>query len=109
MSKRTATIAISTTTSGTVDLTPTRKAVGLYLPAALTGTSMTFLVSHDNSTFVIAKAMDGASSYSVTVGTNRYVPLDDRVMRGVRYIQLVSGSTETAARSIVIDTAYRIG
>lgn len=92
----TASIASSATTSGTIDL-------GAYvlsavdLPAAFTGTALSFQGSHDGVIFdPIHK--DGAL-YSVACGTSRNLSLDLMAMLAYRYIRLVSGSAEGAART----------
>jgi hypothetical protein len=51
-------------------------------------------------TFVPVYAAGGGAVYSVTVGTSRYVPLDRDVFAGVRFVKLVSGSTELGLRVI---------
>jgi hypothetical protein len=96
----TATIAASGTTSGTVDCTR-YNIVGIYTPSALTGTSLTFTASADNSTFVTVLEVGGASTYSVTMAASRYIPLDPRVFHGIQNVKLVSGSTEASARDFV--------
>jgi len=91
-------IAISGTTSTTLTLQGSRVPLALVLPAALTGTTITFKASNDNATFY--PIYYESTSYSVTVSTSRHVALDRRAFEGVRYLQLVSGSAESAARTI---------
>jgi hypothetical protein len=47
--------------------------------------------------------------YSVTVGTSRYVALDPAVFAGVKWVKVVSGSSEAAERTITIVTAGIVG
>lgn len=95
-------IASGQTTSAALDLAG-KTPCGVYLPAALTGTALTFLVSHDGSTYVTVATGAGAD-YSVTVAADKYVPLDYTKFLGVRYLKLKSGSTELAARTIQVAT-----
>lgn len=97
------TIANAATTSGAVDLALFRP-IALQFPASMTGTTMTFTASTVNSddTFVAVYDTGGASAYSVTVGSSRIVPIDERVLWGCRYLKLVSGSSETGAKVIKV-------
>jgi len=100
----TAVIAASGTTSGEVDTLGTTL-LGIYLPAVLTGTAITFTAAPaSGGTFVPVRTMDGSGAYSTTVAASRYVPLDERVFKGLRFIKLVSGSSEAAERTIVLAT-----
>lgn len=97
-----ATIANGQTVSGVVDLKK-RSPVGLLLPSALTGTAITFQMSDTlDGTYVAIHS--GGAALSVTVGTSRYVVLDPANFRGVRFLKLVSGSAEGAARTILVAT-----
>jgi hypothetical protein len=75
--------------------------VGFYTPGTLTSTAITFQASWDNSTFTTLMAKGGASTYSATVSTSDYVPLDVDVFCGPQYVKLVPGSSEASARTIV--------
>ena len=94
----TATIAASATTSDTVDCTR-NSLVGIFTPAALTGTALTFTASADGSTFVTVLEVGGASTYSCTMAASRYIPVDPRVFAGMQHVKLVSGSTEASSRA----------
>jgi len=95
-----ATIAASGTTSDVVDLN-LGQLVGLIFPASMTGTTLTFTMSTaSGGTYVGVKDVGGASDYSITVTSSKYVPIDPRVFCGVRYLKLVSGSTESGAKVI---------
>lgn len=98
----TATIAASGTTSNAVDLNG-RTLCGIFVPAAFTGTALTFLASPDGSTYVAVK--DGAgNSVSLTVAQGQYIPVDATKLRGVRFLKIVSGSTEGAERVLTLVT-----
>lgn len=93
-------IAISGTTSTTLTLEGSRVPLALLIPAVMTGTSVTFSASVDNATF--RPVYYESTLYSVTVptGATRHIALDRRAFEGVRYLQVVSGSAEAAARTI---------
>jgi hypothetical protein len=72
--------------------------VALTTPAALTGTAFTFNASADGTTF--RPLYYESTQYTVTVSTSRHVGLNRLAFEGVKYLQVVSGSTETASRTI---------
>lgn len=99
MCKVDATIAISSTTTGAIDLGGT-SLVGLQLPASLDATSLSFTV---------ATAIDGTyqtliessgSALSATVSAGKYLIVDPADFAGIRYMKIVSNATESAARTI---------
>lgn len=107
VSYQTATIAASGTTSGAISTgiinDEGTQLHGLEFPATMTGTTMTFTGSRSSDgTFVAIYDVGGASAYSVTIGTSRFVPLDPRVFATFPFVKLVSGSTEASERSIVV-------
>lgn len=79
-----------------------KRPVGLYCPGTLTATSMTFQVTYDGTNYVNLYAVGGASVYSITVGTSRYVPLDAAVFRGVLGLKLQLGGSELATRIFIL-------
>ena len=91
-------IANGGTVSTTLTLENSRIPLALVLPAALTGTAITFKASTDNATF--NPVYYESTSYSLTVSTSRHVSLNRLVFEGVKYLQVVSGSAEGAARTI---------
>jgi hypothetical protein len=95
------TIAASGTTSSSVTIDSGRTVLAIRTPASLDGTAFTFQASDDEGNNFYA-LYNGGTQYSVNVGTSRYVALSPDVMLGVRYFRIVSGSTETAARSIKV-------
>lgn len=97
----TATIAISTTTSGAVDLAGT-DLIAILLPAAMTGTSIKFQASVDGTNFY--DIYDGAGALaSITTAADHYVQVPASVAPA-RWLKLVSGSTELAERTIQLIT-----
>ena len=96
----TATIASSGTTSDTQTMDSNRIPLAIVIPSAFTGTAVTFKASADNATF--QPLYYEGTQYSVNVGTSRFIALDRRAFESVKYVQIVSGSTETASRSITV-------
>lgn len=96
----TVTIASSGTVSTSLTLENSRVPVAITTPAALTGTAFTFNASADGTTF--RPLYYESTQYTVTVSTSRHVGLNRLAFEGVKHIQIVSGSTETAARTIGI-------
>ena len=96
----TATIAISATVSDAIDLGGA-SLNAIVTPLALTGTTMTFQGSHDGTTYNAIYDTAGAA-VTVTVAASRFIPLAPSDFSGVRYIKVVSGSAEAAARSITL-------
>ena|SRR4030066_2471764 len=99
----TASILISTTTSAEIDLAGTTLC-GLHMPAAFTGTTLTFSASSaSGGTFLVMQ--DGlGNNISKTVSASAYIALDPADFAGVRFLKIISGSTELAARSIILAT-----
>lgn len=93
-----AVIASSATTSGNV-ATNGGGLVGLIMPAAFTGTTMTFNGSDDGTNFYALYNTSG-TQLSITVSTNRLILFTPGDLVGPQYLQLVSGSTEGGARTI---------
>lgn len=69
--------------------------VGVYVPASISGTTMTFTASYDGTTFFPVQNGSGANS-TITISASIYVPFDPAVFAGVRYLKLVSNATETS-------------
>lgn len=97
----TVTIANGATASGEADLGGTTL-VGVILPAALTGTTLTFTAaSAAGGTFIPVTGSNG-SNLSFTVAASKYLAIDPALFHGVRFIKAVSGSTEGAARDLIL-------
>jgi hypothetical protein len=93
------TIANGQTASAAIDLGG-NTLVGLIIPAAFTGTALTFSASDAiDGTYSVVKGSDGASvSYTVAQGT--YVVIQPAVLAGIRFLKVISGSSEGGARVI---------
>lgn len=76
--------------------------VGIQLPAAFTGTTITFQGSVDGSTYQVVKSTTSGTSLSYTVAQGTYVAIDPTPFYGLAYIKLVSGSSEAAGRSFFV-------
>ena len=101
----TVTIANAGTTTPTITLDANKIPLAIDIPAAFTGTSISFRAS----------ALSGgpldplyyeSTLYSVTVGTSRFISLNRAAFEGVKFLQLVSnaGGGEGAARDIILVT-----
>ena len=98
---KSAAIPSGETTSGALDL-GALTLVGLFMPAAFTGTTVKFQAA-ESLAGTYRTVTDGAGSdYSVTVAASKYVPVDPVKLAGVRFLKIVSGSAEGAARSVVL-------
>ena len=83
-----------------IDKEISRTVLAVLTPTALTGTSLKFQASTDGNNFFAL--YNGATEYSVTVADSRYIALNTEVMAGVRFLKVVSGSSEAAARTISV-------
>lgn len=93
------TIDISTQLSSEI-VTGGFQLCGFILPAAFTGTAITFQVSNTSGgTYV--DLYNSAGQVSYTVAPSRYVAVDPKDFQGVKYLKLKSGSSEAAARTII--------
>lgn len=94
-------IASSGTTSGAVDLRG-MTLCGFYMPAAFTGTTITFTAATaEAGTYLPVEDGDGAS-ISKTVSASKYVKVDPADFAGIQFLKLVSGSSEGAERTITL-------
>lgn len=93
------TIPNAGTTSVTTAVDTPRIPLALEMPAVFTGTTLTFKACSSASGTAIPLYLEG-SAYSVTVANSRYIALDRRAFEGVKFLQIVSGSTEGADRVI---------
>lgn len=98
---RTATAAIAG--SGTISspvYTGEYVPVALVMPAAFTGTSVTFQGSADGQTY--SQIYVGGSAYTETVAAGKYISLTGSAFAGAEWIRVVSGSSEGADRLVVV-------
>lgn len=95
-------IDINSTTSAVIDLNA-NGFVGFIMPAAFTGTAVTFSGSVDNIAFA---DLYNASNiiFSITVSAARYYCLNPSDFLGMRYVKIVSNATELAERRIAVIT-----
>lgn len=101
----TATIANGATTSNSIDMDnygSLEGLVGIVMPAAFTGASISFNVSIDDTTYqALTDSSNAAVSITVTAGKTYAFKQDVRsCISPWRFIQIVSASSEGAARSI---------
>ena len=97
----TATIAISTTTSAAIQMQGL-SLVGIQLPAAFTGTALTFQVSVDGVTYQPLYTSTSGTALSYTVAAGHYVAINPQDFYGANYIKIISGSSEAAARTLSV-------
>lgn len=96
----TATIASGDTTSNAVDLS-NGTITGLSMPAAFTGTALTFQVSMDGATYQLL--YDSTNTLeSMTVAQGRAYSVNPSVFAGWLYVKLVSNVAEGAARAVTL-------
>lgn len=93
--------AVSATVSDVIDCIKRGPPGGLQMPAAFTGTAITFQVATTEEGTYQAFHKDG-SAVSVTVANSLYIWLDPSIFYCVKYMKLVSGSTEAANREIEV-------
>lgn len=78
---------------------------GILLPAAFTGTAITFEVSDAIAgTYVALKTTTSGSALSYTVAQGTFAAIDPKDFQGVRFLKIVSGSTEGSARTLKLAT-----
>lgn len=95
-----ATIDNGATTSGAIDVGG-MSLVGIKFPAAFTGTTVTFTMCDTlGGTYVPVYNASGAVSY--TIAQARYYAIAPADFSGIRYLKIVSGSAEGAARTLVL-------
>ncbi len=94
------TIASGQTASDVID-TKGHGVLYFILPAAFTGTTITFQMSPDNSTFYDCYNVSDAQM-TATVTQGRCYVFEPQDLVGLRYIKFVSGSAEGADRTITV-------
>lgn len=98
LDKRTLTIASSGTTSNAIDVRD-NAIVGLIMPAAMTGATLTVQFSIDNSTFSTVYDTAG-NALTITVTASAYIGLFLSDFVGAGWVKFVSASAEAAERTI---------
>jgi hypothetical protein len=74
---------------------------GIQLPAAFTGTALTFQASLDGVTYQPVHSAAAGTLLSYTVSQGQYCAIDPKDFLGVAFLKIVSGSAESAARTLV--------
>jgi len=93
------TIESGQTTSDIIDLRA-QGLCGFQMPAAFTGTSITFEGSPNGDTYT-SLYNTANTEYSVTVAASRFYVVNPGDFVGVRFLRFVSGSAEGAQRVIL--------
>lgn len=75
---------------------------GIVTPASMTGTTLTFQVSDDNTTFFTLYDSTNVA-ISVTISSSRAYALNPLDFIGWQYMKIVSGTAETGAKIITIE------
>lgn len=101
------TISSSGTVSTAIDLVDSSgagySAVGMIMPAAFTGSTVSFQASDDGTTYyAVYNTNNTLLSASVTQGRMYLFTPGDFI--GVRFLKVVSGSTESTSRTIKLMT-----
>ncbi len=101
----TVTIANGGTTTPTITMDPSRIPLAIEIPAAFTGTAITFKACALNGGTPAPLYFEG-TLYSVAAAASRFIALNRAAFEGVKYLQLVSnaGGGESAARDIQLLT-----
>lgn len=75
--------------------------VGIYMPAAFTGTTLTFTACDTSGgTYLVVKNTTSGTSLSYTVAQGTYVALDPKDFQGISFLKIISGSTEAGTRTL---------
>lgn len=76
--------------------------VGIKVPAAFTGTALTFTMCDTvDGTYVPVKGTSG-STVSYTVAQGNYYAIDPKDFHGIQFLKIVSNGTEAAARTLLL-------
>lgn len=74
---------------------------GIYMPAAFTGTTLTFTACDTvGGTYVAVKSTTSGTALSYTVAQGTYVALDPKDFQGINFLKIISGSTEAGLRTL---------
>lgn len=75
---------------------------GIHLPAAFTGTTLTFQASADGVTYTAVKSTTSGTALSYTVAQGTFAAIDPKDFQGINYLKIVSGTAEGGARTLNI-------
>ena len=73
---------------------------GIMLPAAFTGTALTFEASIDGTNFFSVNSTTSGTPLSYTVTQGTYCAIDPKDFLGINYLKVKSGTSEGAARTL---------
>lgn len=96
------TIPVGTSISGEIDVGDF-DIVGLITPSTFDGTTVTFTSAPvAGGTYVTVAANNtAATAYTVTTTASIYTPIDPIVSRGLRFIKLNTGSSQSTTDTII--------
>lgn len=97
---RSVVIASGGTTSGAIELEGSATLLGIRLPAALTGTAITLTESTSLTGTYQAVYDNTGTQLTFVVAASRTVMIDPSYTIGLKFVKLVSGSSEGADRTI---------
>jgi len=75
---------------------------GVLLPAAFSGAALTFLASVDGTNFYPVHSTTSGTLLSYTVAQGQYCAIDPKDFYGVNFLQIKSGSSEAALRTLAV-------
>jgi hypothetical protein len=101
-----AVIASGQTASAAIDLTHFMLA-GLTMPAAFTGTAISFQVATSLAGTYVALEDENGDPYTLTVEASKYYPVNVIHFIGGRFLKVVSGSAQGAERTITLHVIPR--
>ena len=96
------TIASGQTTSGALNLHG--NIICAIIAPIMTGTSLTFSVSFDGTTYYDYYDQYNSQPSIVVSSAARYIEIDEEDFVGAQYVKLISNATEAAQRSFSIIT-----
>lgn len=74
---------------------------GIFLPAAFTGTALTFeAATAIDGTYVPVKSTISGTALSYTVAQGTYCAIDPKDFQGIPFLKIKSGSAEGGARTL---------
>lgn len=98
----TTTIASGQTTTPAIQLSSYTLA-GVQFPSSMTGTSLTIYTSNDTASASFKQVMYEGSAVTISVTADKYNQIQPSKVYGLlRYIKLVSSSSEASSRTLVL-------
>jgi len=96
------TIALSGTQSAEVDI-GNYDIVGIITPSTFDGTTITIQASPTSggTFYPVAAANTASTAYTITTTASIWSPIDPTVTRGLRYIKLTCGSSQTTTATVL--------